>query len=739
MKPTQEELVPSTPEERAPSEETEAIISEVKEEKPQEETPQMRKEAVLTEIGSRLDVVDRELASDPSREAELRVERKKILDEFAAAENASYAEQAVEQPIQSTTEDIEAPQPTAEESRETRRKEIVKELETEWEKVNGPMERPLTQREIAKNKEKAAFEGKEWDGSTTILTDKANEFYFDHRGMSERSVPARADRILAERFPEYASPRKEVISETNNKTPEAVDRPFVETQEDPTSLQENTVEPENPVEVKEAINVEQHIQQFLTMEQTAEILSKERDGERMEVFKKVEQRFEKEKEEVIPEVVAEALVKENESILDTFEEIDKKEEDFDEVEIALGEYEEAIKKQDPDFESEREQRSVANLMKKHNAFFFHGIETSVPEIHEKLGVINPETTSNDRLDLILAFEPTLSVSTVRWGNKEDGVWGDRGVLLNGGRVQAAAEEDLLTKATGLKSRTSTSGREGVTNSEGIAVAIENDSKAVYNELAVEDPQILGYYYIRDTGPGMFPRKHPRSEIQDAVHATERGLPFFIVDRGEVIPAKIVKEKDHTSSEVKDPQILSEETEEQYLIILENERPPLTPAEAADMPSSALLPMDKSILREELLTDATFNTSVFEERIPELGYIKGIRQAQRALEKLTDLSSDGFIKAGYIEVYTNKGSFDFLNLVSGLEKMFSAEDGKELQEIAAFCYEFADTYEKESGANNETKKLRELAGGVISYNEFQQIKNKRLDEKGRFKYSIEEVA
>lgn len=102
----------------------------------------------------------------------------------------------------------EVKEQTLEELREERRKGIIKEIEKEWEEKNGPMYRPLSQREIEKNKEMARLWGKEWDGHTTQLTEAASEFFFDHRGMGKNSVPGRAEKILAERYPEYAEKAK---------------------------------------------------------------------------------------------------------------------------------------------------------------------------------------------------------------------------------------------------------------------------------------------------------------------------------------------------------------------------------------------------------------------------------------------------------------------------------------------------------------------------------------------------
>ena len=128
---------------------------------------------------------------------EVQAEANQIASE-AKSEIASVAEKPQPEKV------AEVKEKTPEEVKEERRMGIVKELKKEWETKNGPMDRPLSEREIEKNKEMARLWGKEWDGRTTQLTEAASEYFFDHRGMGKNSVPGRADKILAERYPEYA-------------------------------------------------------------------------------------------------------------------------------------------------------------------------------------------------------------------------------------------------------------------------------------------------------------------------------------------------------------------------------------------------------------------------------------------------------------------------------------------------------------------------------------------------------
>lgn len=85
--------------------------------------------------------------------------------------------------------------------REERRTAIMRELEKAWEDKNGPMDIPMTESEIEQSKFITERDGRKWDDRKTKLTEKARNFWFGFDGGG--SIPEKADRILAERFPEY--------------------------------------------------------------------------------------------------------------------------------------------------------------------------------------------------------------------------------------------------------------------------------------------------------------------------------------------------------------------------------------------------------------------------------------------------------------------------------------------------------------------------------------------------------
>jgi len=139
-------------------------------------------------------------------------------DQFANKAKSDIAS-AVEKPQPENI--VEVKEQTPEELREERRMGIIKELEKEWETKNGPMERLMTEAEIEGTRSWEILNGRKWDGRTTQMTEAASEFFFDHRGMGKSSVPGRAEKILAERFPEYAK-KEEQPAEAKPKIEEKI-------------------------------------------------------------------------------------------------------------------------------------------------------------------------------------------------------------------------------------------------------------------------------------------------------------------------------------------------------------------------------------------------------------------------------------------------------------------------------------------------------------------------------------
>ncbi len=168
---------------------------------------------VLSEVEERIDPSAQGINMSADSFAEARQEYgldaklQEIKNEADEIAGDAKNEIAVAQEEGQQKENPEVKKQTPEELREERRKEIISEINREWEVVNGPMHRTLSPKEIADNARMAetlAFNDGKTGNRTTELTKDAADFYFDFDGMGKNSVPQRAERILLERYPEYA-------------------------------------------------------------------------------------------------------------------------------------------------------------------------------------------------------------------------------------------------------------------------------------------------------------------------------------------------------------------------------------------------------------------------------------------------------------------------------------------------------------------------------------------------------
>ncbi len=178
--------------------------------------PQTKKDEIEREIAPQSPEV--EVVEVGNEQLEQHAEVQAEAGQFAN-ETKSVISSVVEKPQPENIAEVK--EQTPEELREERRMGIIKEFEKEWETTNGPMKRLMTKADIAGTRSWEVLYGRKWDGGTTRMTDAAIEFFFDPKGMGKSSVPVRAEKTLAERFPEYAKKAEQPV-EDKPKTAEKI-------------------------------------------------------------------------------------------------------------------------------------------------------------------------------------------------------------------------------------------------------------------------------------------------------------------------------------------------------------------------------------------------------------------------------------------------------------------------------------------------------------------------------------
>jgi len=209
-------------------------------------------------------------------------------------------------------------------------------------------------------------------------------------------------------------------------------------------------------------------------------------------------------------------------------------------------------------ERERPYRTIEHLAKKHGVYFLHGTNPSYTPIENSL--FENHVSWRDKLRIAIALQPTLSASSLR--PEYDGfenLFAGVGVLLRGGRIDAASPGDAATVARSLTERTANIGRmDNAANPatlDGIEQVIKQGPQQFlsnkHNEYTVARPDVAGLYYVADEIDDEVLQhvyKVP-SHVELYKMSNESNLPVFALKNGRLFPVdydehtKVFKRKD----------------------------------------------------------------------------------------------------------------------------------------------------------------------------------------------------
>ena len=204
-------------------------------------------------------------------------------------------------------------------------------------------------------------------------------------------------------------------------------------------------------------------------------------------------------------------------------------------------------------------RDVREISQEKDVMFVHGI---TPEgVPDDNSLLDKNVSWKDKLKILAAFEPTVSTSTIKAGDSPDRMWSPMGFVLKGGRVESAFAGDAGTIAKGIKDRDVRSGRGSLAEmkpdeaAERVGDTIRNRPNTGlqrYNELAVSNPNIAGFYLNLDVKNQTWELDNGRraetpSPKEILQEISKLGMPFYFVEQGKFYTAK----QDEQGNYVKD--------------------------------------------------------------------------------------------------------------------------------------------------------------------------------------------
>jgi hypothetical protein len=202
-------------------------------------------------------------------------------------------------------------------------------------------------------------------------------------------------------------------------------------------------------------------------------------------------------------------------------------------------------------------RSIENLAKEKEVFFVHGIvDNKYTDDANKIIETN-KLKWDEKLDVILGFEPTLSGSTVKPGSGQE-THGRRGVIFLRGKALGGDRNDLQSVAHGLYERSFDNSLKSVESIRD-AIGSEKSRQAGYNEIILEKPEVAGVYLnLNSNGDPDIPRLIQKDDDRFSIEgdlfdswacirdAIERETGIFVFTEGNKLHRIYdVNEKDKT--------------------------------------------------------------------------------------------------------------------------------------------------------------------------------------------------
>lgn len=223
---------------------------------------------------------------------------------------------------------------------------------------------------------------------------------------------------------------------------------------------------------------------------------------------------------------------------------------------------------------QQEIRDVSNISKKNQSVFIHGIHpTFVPDQNS---LLNRNVDWQTKLDVFLAFNPTISTSTIKRGDAPNRMWARQGVIIKDGFVLSASSDDAGSVAANIEDRSGWSYSRKMTDDD-VHRAIYGRGNR-YNEFIVANPKIAGFFICREESrlPDLAPLEEIISECESL------GIPIFEIKNGQVWETK-------PSSDGRDLEVLN----------------PLTPEELSQKECS-LPEIEREKIEQKILNNSPFN-------------------------------------------------------------------------------------------------------------------------------------
>lgn len=311
------------------------------------------------------------------------------------------------------------------------------------------------------------------------------------------------------------------------------------------------------------------------------------------------------------------------------------------------------------YEDDEKARKLDRVIEEEEVLCVHGIHPNF--IPGSNSLLRQGVDWETKLKILLTFEPTISVSTIKEGDTDRNMWARMGVILNGGRILSAYSSDAgtVSSSLGIRKRAGLESElEQKYMGDKIREAITLRHEGSYNELVVERPGVAGFYICLDNDASL--NHGDLVEAKEIIKATDK----FFMDCYAIKGGKLYK-------------MIYDENLEKINLGEEIDRKQIT------QKSFNLQEEEKKILTEELLTDSPFRI-----RPPEVEYIASRDCGRNFYIEFNALYNRDKIKGKIIKYVYKDGLESGLYLKNGTEVELIAEHkeiGKNVQYLLFESY------------------------------------------------------
>ena len=180
-----------------------------------------------------------------------------------------------------------------------------------------------------------------------------------------------------------------------------------------------------------------------------------------------------------------------------------------------------------------EGNQIGEVSESYNVIFVHGVQYNQGGY---TNLLKKESDWQTKFNILFGFDPSISASSIKEGDKNYNAWAGMGVILNGGTIMQASPVDLGSRAYSLHERVDSHHSHTLPISDQIKLAI-SDRPHTHNEFIINNPKFAGIYLMPSREVDVLDKERDSYIHQIAINLQ---IPIYIIHNGQVYDAQVSK-------------------------------------------------------------------------------------------------------------------------------------------------------------------------------------------------------